>query len=242
VGALLLAARSAAGAAPWPIRLAGVAALVILLLRATVDLNIWRDNISVLTWAGAAVALVATLALFRGVATALWNTWRSGILTEVMRTTLHISTMVFVILLGASVFSMVFRSLGGDAIVHDVLHNLPGGRMAAVLLVMALMFALGFFLDYIEIIFVVVPIVAPVLLTMGVDPVWLGVLISVNLQTSFLTPPFGFALFYLRGVAPPSVTTGDIYWGIVPFVAIQLVGLALLILFPGIGTWLPSVL
>lgn len=242
VGALLLATRNAEGVVPRAVRYAGIAAVVILVLRATVDLNIWRDQVSTLTWIGAGMALVGTAALFWGVAVAVWRTWQSGILTEVMRTTLHISTMVFVILLGASVFSMVFRSLGGEAIVHDVLHGLPGGQLGAVLLVMALMFGLGFFLDYIEIIFVVVPIVAPVLLTMGVDPIWLGVLISVNLQTSFLTPPFGFALFYLRGVAPPSVTTGDIYKGIVPFVAIQVFGLALLIAFPGIGTWLPSLL
>ena len=242
VGALLLAARNADGQAPLAIRMAGLGALMLVILRWNFDLNIWRDDATAQTWAAAGVALVATIALFWGVIVAMARTYRRGILTEVMRTTMNISGMVFIILLGASVFSLVFRSLGGEAIVHDVMHNLPGGPMGAVLAVMALMFVLGFFLDYIEIIFVVVPIVAPVLLTMGVDPVWLGVLISVNLQTSFLTPPFGFALFYLRGVAPVSVTTGDIYKGIIPFVLIQLLALGLLIMFPAIATWLPAML
>ena len=116
------------------------------------------------------------------------------------------------------------------------------GALGAMIVVMALMFVLGFFLDFIEIVFVVVPIVGPVLLQMGLDPVWLGVMIAVNLQTSFLTPPFGFALFYLRGVAPPEVRTMDIYLGIVPFVVIQLTGLAVVAAFPALATWLPGVI
>ncbi|NBB71144.1 MAG: TRAP transporter large permease subunit [Alphaproteobacteria bacterium] len=164
------------------------------------------------------------------------------VLRHVMRSTTKISSMVFVILLGASVFSLVFRGLGGEEIVHDVLSGLPGGALGAMIVVMALMFVLGFFLDFIEIVFVVVPIVGPVLLQMGLDPIWLGVMIAVNLQTSFLTPPFGFALFYLRGVAPPEVKTTDIYLGIAPFVVIQLVGLAVVASFPPLATWLPSVI
>lgn len=164
------------------------------------------------------------------------------IMREVMRQTTRISCMVFVILLGASVFSLVFRGLGGEEIVTDVLSAMPGGAFGAMLVVMALMFFLGFFLDFIEIVFVIVPIVGPILLMMGVDPIWLGVMIAMNLQTSFLTPPFGFALFYLRGVAPPEVTSMDIYRGIVPFVIIQLIGLALLATFPAMATWLPSVI
>jgi tripartite ATP-independent transporter DctM subunit len=167
---------------------------------------------------------------------------RLDVLRQVMRTTTQISSMVFLILLGASVFSLVFRGLGGDRMVEDALHDLPGGPFGAMLAVMALMFVLGFFLDFIEIVFVVVPIVGPVLLAMDIDPIWLGVMMAVNLQTSFLTPPFGFALFYLRGVAPASVSTADIYRGIVPFVLIQLFGLALLALFPGLATWLPKVI
>ena len=164
------------------------------------------------------------------------------VLRHVMRSTTKISSMVFVILLGASVFSLVFRGLGGEEIVHEALGAMPGGALGAMIVVMALMFVLGFFLDFIEIVFVVVPIVGPVLLQMGLDPVWLGVMIAVNLQTSFLTPPFGFALFYLRGVAPPEVKTMDIYLGIAPFVVIQLVGLALVAAFPALATWLPSVI
>jgi len=161
-------------------------------------------------------------------------------LQEVMRTTLSISSMVFLILIGASMFSLVFRGFGGDDAVRSVLSGLPGGAVGAMLVVMLVMFLLGFVLDFIEITFVVVPIVGPILLGMGLDPIWLGIMIAVNLQTSFLTPPFGFALFYLRGVAPPGVTTAQIYRGVIPFVAIQLGALLLLALFPGLVTWLPE--
>lgn len=159
---------------------------------------------------------------------------------EVMRSTLKISSMVFLILIGASVFSLVFRGFNGDDGVRTILESLPGGVIGAVVVVMLVMFLLGFVLDFIEITFVVVPIVGPVLLAMGLDPVWLGIMIAINLQTSFLTPPFGFALFYLRGVAPPEVTTVQIYRGVIPFVAIQLFALLLLSLFPDLVTWLPN--
>jgi len=161
-------------------------------------------------------------------------------LREIMRGTLRISSMVFMILIGASVFSLVFRGYGGDDGVRAVLDGLPGGVFAAVLVVMLVMFLLGFVLDFIEITFVVVPIVGPVLLSMGLDPVWLGIMIAINLQTSFLTPPFGFALFYLRGVAPPEVTTGQIYRGVIPFVGIQIFALLILAAFPDLVTWLPD--
>ncbi|MCH9025886.1 MAG: TRAP transporter large permease subunit [Proteobacteria bacterium] len=163
-----------------------------------------------------------------------------GRLREVMRTTTRISSMVFMILLGASFFSLVFRGFGGDEAVHAVLENLPGGVIGSMLVVMALMFLLGFVLDFIEITFVVVPIVAPILLVMGLDPVWLGVMFAINLQTSFLTPPFGFSLFYLRGVAPDTVSTSAIYRGVIPFVCIQLFALLLLALWPELATWLPA--
>lgn len=161
-------------------------------------------------------------------------------LREIMRSTLRISSMVFLILIGASIFSLVFRGYGGDDGVRALLEALPGGVFSAMLAVMLVMFLLGFVLDFIEITFVVVPIVGPVLLAMGLDPVWLGIMIAINLQTSFLTPPFGFALFYLRGVAPPSVTTAQIYRGAMPFVAIQLLALLLLAAFPALVTWLPE--
>jgi tripartite ATP-independent transporter DctM subunit len=163
-------------------------------------------------------------------------------LREVGETTVLVTTMVFMILVGATLFSLVFRGFGGDDAVHALLDSLPGGVWGALLVVMLVMFLLGFVLDFIEIVFVVVPIVAPVLLLMGVDPIWLGVLMAINLQTSFLTPPFGFALFYLRGVAPPGLTTAHIYRGVVPFIALQLLMLAVLMLWPGLATWLPGVL
>lgn len=163
-------------------------------------------------------------------------------LREVMRGTVRMSSMVFMILIGASVFSLVFRGLGGDDLVHGWLSDVPGGVIGALIAVNLVMFLLGFIIDFVEITYVVVPITAPALLAMGVDPVWLGVLIAMNLQTSFLTPPFGFALFYLRGVAPPEVKTADIYRGVIPFVLIQLFMLVVLVVFPGLATWLPKVL
>lgn len=162
-------------------------------------------------------------------------------LTVVVRSTLKITSMVFMILIGAAVFSLVFRAYGGDELVHALFENIPGGRISALLVVMLVIFLLGFILDFIEITFVVVPIVAPILLVMGFDPIWLGIMIAVNLQTSFLTPPFGFALFYLRGVAPASIKTTTIYRGVIPFIIIQLFLLVLLILFPALVTWLPGI-
>jgi len=181
---------------------------------------------------GAVGALV--LALARG-------QFSSQRLIDVMRSTVRVSSMVFLILIGASIFSLVFRGYGGDHLVQSLLQSLPGGHVAAMFIVMLLMFLLGFVLDFIEITFVVVPIVGPILLSMGIDPVWLGIMIAINLQTSFLTPPFGFALFYLRGVALASVATEDIYRGVMPFVAIQVIALVLLALWPELATWLPEV-
>ncbi len=163
-----------------------------------------------------------------------------GILKEVMQTTTQVSSMVFIILVGASIFSLVFRGYGGDDLVREFLTDLPGGVFGAVLLVMLVIFLLGFFLDFIEITFVVVPIVAPILLSMGLDPIWLGIMIAINLQTSFLTPPFGFALFYLRGVAPASITTMQIYRGVIPFILIQLLALIAIAQWPALATWLPT--
>jgi tripartite ATP-independent transporter DctM subunit len=163
-------------------------------------------------------------------------------LKDVMMTTTKVTSMVFLILIGASIFSLVFRGFGGEELIEELFASLPGGVFTAVLLVMVVIFLLGFILDFIEITFVVVPLVAPVLLAMGVDPIWLGIMIAVNLQTSFLTPPFGFALFYLRGVAPPEVKTSDIYRGVAPFIFIQLLLLACLAIWPNLVTWLPSLL
>jgi tripartite ATP-independent transporter DctM subunit len=163
-------------------------------------------------------------------------------LREVMRQTTVVTSMIFFIFIGAAIFSLVFRGFEGDELVTEFLTDLPGGTVSAVALVMLVMFLLGFILDFIEITFVVVPIVGPVLLSLGLDPVWLGVMIAINLQTSFLTPPFGFSLFYLRGVAPPEVTTPMIYRGVAPFILIQLLMLGALALWPQLATWLPDVI
>jgi tripartite ATP-independent transporter DctM subunit len=163
------------------------------------------------------------------------------VVREAAVATATITSMIFVILFGAAVFSIVFRLMGGDNLVHQFLINMPGGALGATIIVMAIMFVLGFILDTFEIIFIVIPITAPVLLTLGVDPIWLGVAVGVNLQTSFLTPPFGFSLFYLRGVAPARVSTGMIYRGVLPFVILQVAGLAILFAMPALATWLPGI-
>ncbi|UYG01726.1 MULTISPECIES: TRAP transporter large permease [unclassified Halomonas] len=163
-------------------------------------------------------------------------------LKETLYSTAQVTSMVFLILIGAALFSLVFRAYGGEELVTSLFESMPGGVVGATIIVMLVIFLLGFILDFIEITFVVVPIVGPVLLAMGVDPIWFGIMIAVNLQTSFLTPPFGFALFYLRGVTPPSVPTSAIYKGVIPFILLQLGMLLALSLFPGIATWLPSVM
>ena len=168
------------------------------------------------------------------------RTFSIQILRDVMHSTTEVTAMVFMILIGASVFSLVFRGFGGDDLVREFLTDLPGGVFGAVLLVMLVMFLLGFFLDFIEITFVVIPIVAPILLSMDLDPVWLGIMIALNLQTSFLTPPFGFSLFYLRGVAPDTISTQQIYRGVIPFIVIQLVVIGMLAYWPSLATWLPK--
>ena len=182
---------------------------------------------------GATGALL--LALARGALT-------FSVLQDISRSTLYTTSMVFLILIGAAIFSLVFRGFGGDALIESFFEGLGGGANMALLIVMLVMFLLGFILDFIEITFVVVPIVGPVLLSMGFDPIWLGVMIAVNLQTSFLTPPFGFALFYLRGVAPDTVSTRAIYAGVLPFVLIQLLLLVLMWRWPNLVLWLPGVL
>jgi len=161
-------------------------------------------------------------------------------LTAAVQSTTEITAMVFMILLGSSIFSLVFRGFGGDDLVASIFTQMPGGVFGSLLIVMIIIFLLGFILDFIQITFVVVPIVGPVLLAMGVDPLWLGIMIAINLQTSFLTPPFGFALFYLRGVAPDHVPTGAIYRGVIPFIIIQILVLCCLAAFPSLVTALPN--
>jgi tripartite ATP-independent transporter DctM subunit len=242
VGAALLAVRRIDVQARMPVRIAVLSMVILLVLTHFLDLRLGRDEISMVEKLAIGFAMVLAGALTWGVITAFVRLGRAGILADVTRTTLSITAMVFVILIGAALFSLVFRGFGGDDMVHAFLHGLPGGVIGATITVMAVMFVLGFFLDFIEIIYVVVPITAPPLLLLGVDPVWLGVMIAINLQTSFLTPPFGFALFYLRGVAPESVRTQDIYRGIIPFVLIQVAALIVLALFPALAVWLPKLI
>ena len=155
-----------------------------------------------------------------------------GFIKETSQKTAIVSSMIFAILIGASIFSLIFRGIGGDEFIDLIFSSLPGGPYFALIFVLALVFLLGFILDFIEICYVIVPLVAPPLLIMGFDPVWLAILLAINLQTSFLTPPFGFSLFYLRGVADESIKTSEIYKGVIPFIYIQLIVLALVVLFP----------
>lgn len=165
-----------------------------------------------------------------------------SMLREAVRSTTEVTSMVYFILIGATIFSLTFVGLHGDKLVETWLHNLPGGKWGALLVVMIIMFLLGFILDFIEIVFVVVPIVGPILLMLDFDPVWLGIIMAINLQTSFLTPPFGFALFYLRGVAPPELKTTQIYKGVLPFILIQVIMMLILVAWPSLATWLPNLI
>ncbi len=253
IGALLLAGFRLGGRHGW-VMVVGVGCMIGLLWLTTHhDLRTQRQIISDTEWGLIYLAMALTAGLAASILYAVRKTYQARssdgvrILTEVMRTTMLISSMVFVILVGAAMFTLVFRGLGGDELIAEFLHNLPGGTLTALFVVLLAMFILGFFLDFLEIVFIVVPLVAPVLLQMEfngqpMNPVWLGIMMAVVLQTSFLTPPFGFALFYLRGVAPDSIRTLDIYRGVIPFIAIQLLALVVLWLLPGLATWLPELL
>jgi tripartite ATP-independent transporter DctM subunit len=162
------------------------------------------------------------------------------LLFEVARSTLLISAMVFFILICAQVFGLAFRGLGGEGLVQGMFEWVPGGVTGALVFLMLIVFVLGFFLEWIEITYIALPLFLPFFLQAGVDPVWLGILICINLQTSFLTPPFGWSLFFLKGVAPPGVSTMDIYRGAIPFIGLQVVALVLVFMLPGIATWLPD--
>ncbi len=242
IGATLLGGYRLKPERPLPVYLAGLGLIALLVLTATIDIRIGREVTTTTETFGIWAAYLCCALVAWGVAVSLYRVNKMGTLTDVTQSTTKISAMVFGIVIGAQLFSLVFRGFGGDDIVHEFLMSLPGGVFGAMLVVMLIMFLMGFFLDFIEITFVVVPIVAPVLLQMDLNPIWLGIMIAVNLQTSFLTPPFGFALFYMRGVAPDSVSTMQIYRGVIPFVGLQLGTLAILALFPALTTWLPKVI
>ncbi len=237
IGAILLAGLKSKTTPHRWIYGAGLSIPLILILANVFDLRLGSESPSVI---GLTLCAPLILILVIGLAISLYQLFKGGMLADVCRSTMEMSSMIFIILIGATIFSLVFRGLGGDEMVYQFLNDLPGGKFSALLVVMLIMFLLGFFLDFVEITFVVVPIVAPVLLLLDINPIWLGILIALNLQTSFLTPPFGFALFYMRGVAPPEVTTGMIYRGVIPFVGLQILALLLLTLFPALATWLPT--
>ncbi|WP_316860704.1 TRAP transporter large permease subunit [uncultured Cohaesibacter sp.] len=248
IGAILLAGYRLDEKHSISITSAAVALVIALILSEFMDLRIARDQIDTKDMIAIVIAALCVVVLGWGIVTAVVRTYRNGILRTVMEGTTEVTTMVFLILIGASLFSLVFRGLGGEEMIQAALSNIPGGAIGAMIAVMLLMFFLGFFLDFLEIVFVVVPMVAPVLLQMEMpngepmSPIWLGIMMAVNLQTSFLTPPFGFALFYLRGVAPASVKTGQIYRGIIPFVFIQVLALIILWYVPNMATWLPHLI
>ncbi len=241
VGAILLAGLRLDERRGWSIYAAGLCLVAVLALTSFVDLRVTREVIPTGDMIWIVVAGLLCLGVVYGILISLWRVWRAEVLKSVMIGTANVSAMVFVILIGAALFSLVFRGLGGEEMVHEFLTGVPGGVWGAIIVVMLVMFFLGFFLDFIEITFVVVPLIAPVLFRLDVDPIWLGVLIAMNLQTSFLTPPFGFALFYLRGVAPAEIQTLQIYKGVIPFVIIQIAALFILAVYPQLATWLPTV-
>jgi len=238
VGAVLMAAFATAGGRGERIlsALAGLSAFGLVSLR---FLGLGRAALD--TPAGMA-ALAAAGLIGLGVVLAGARLWRGRMLQGALVETIRVSGMVFAIVIAASMLALVFRGLGGDRTVATLMRALPGGEMGALLLVMAVVFVLGFILEAVEIIYIVVPLLGPAVLMGEVSPVWFAVLLAMNLQTSFLTPPFGFALFYFRSVAPRSIATTDIYRGVAPFVALQLLALAILVAWPGLATWLPDLL
>lgn len=256
VGAILLAGQRLGGSNSLPQIAAVIGAMLVVVAVAVFDLRVVRQDWPIGDRIGMAIAAGGLVVFAVGLVVSLWQTWQSRdaengvpVLAQAMRTTTKMTAMVFTIYIGAQVFNLAFRGLGGEQTIHEFFSGLPGGPWMALAAVMLVMFVLGFFLDFLEIVFVVTPIMAPVLFAFNdasgqalFHPVWIAVLMGLNLQTSFLTPPFGFSLFYLRGVAPKEVLTSDIYRGVVPFVLIQILVLALVMAWPGLSTWLPSAL
>ncbi|MAI89660.1 TRAP transporter large permease subunit [Ponticaulis sp.] len=204
------------------------------------DLRMGVETIHPVNMVAIVLTLIASVIFLAGVFAGGDILHQKTQLVSALKSAVEITSMVFLILIGASLFSLVFRGFGGDDLVHDMLAVTPGGKWGALIIAMLVMFLLGFFLDFIEIVFVVVPLVTPPLIIAGFDPVWLGILMALNLQTSFLTPPFGFALFYLRGAAPDELKTLDIWRGALPFIGLQILMILMVATFPALATWLPS--
>lgn len=241
VGAILLAAIRHSKPQHKKLVLIACAALgALALLAGLAPVRLQRGDLDGVDYLIGGVGVVLTLVVLVGLVRAFRTTGQAGILKDAATGTMTVSAMIFGTIIGANVFSLVFRGLGGDARIEEILTLMPGGADGALIFVMLLIFVLGFFLDFVEISVILLPIVAPALILMGHDPVWLSVLIAINLQTSFLTPPFGFSLFYLRGAAPPEVTTGTIYTGVLPFIGLQILGVAAIWMLPGLATALPA--
>lgn len=242
VGALLLAGlRLEPRRRAWPVLLAIAALIATVFIAGSTTVRVQRSDAGATEWALTALIGLLAIAAISGIVIALLRAWRTGVLKDVVASTMSVTAMIFATIIGASIFSLVFRGLGGDARIETFLEMLPGGETGALIFVMLLIFVLGFFLDFVEISVILLPIVAPALILMGHDPIWLAVLIAINLQTSFLTPPFGFSLFYLRGAAPPEISTGQIYAGVAPYIGLQIVGVTIVWFLPAIARWLPAV-
>ncbi|UOA32767.1 C4-dicarboxylate TRAP transporter large permease protein DctM [Sulfitobacter sp. DSM 110093] len=255
IGAILLAGQRLSDRSSLPQLVAVIGAIIVVYFVLNFDLRLAKSTITSGDKINIAIVSLGLIAFTWGSAVSLWRIWLSktadepSVLTSILRASLHMSVMVFAIYIGAQVFNLAFRGLGGEETVNEFFTGLPGGPWIALGSMLLIMFLLGFFLDFLEIVFVVTPIMAPVLFSFsGADgsvlfhPVWIAVVMGLNLQTSFLTPPFGFALFYLRAVAPKEVTTGDIYRGIIPFVVIQIIILAVVLCWSDLATWLPALL
>ena len=227
---------------PKPVIVAGSSIIVLLLLGGLFDLRMGRQEIPALDYLAFAISLPVLAAMIWGICISLLRIYREGVLQEVVQMTARTSSMIFIIMVGAALFTLIFLGFSGDYYITQFLTNLPGGRVGAFILVMLVMFILGFFLDFIQIVFVVVPIVAPVLFLMDINPIWLGVMMAMNLQTSFLTPPMAMSAYYLKGVQSKNVQLMEIFSGIMPFLGIVILAMVLMYIFPGIALWLPDTL
>jgi TRAP-type mannitol/chloroaromatic compound transport system permease large subunit len=241
VGALLLAGARLGKSAP--LMVAGTSAFVSLAVLAGIaPIRLQRSDIGAWDWSIGLVFVLLTLVGLAALFKALHLTVTRNLLKSIVTSTMAITAMIFATILTASIFALVFIGLGGEDRIEWVITTMPGGAMGALIFCMILIFLLGFFLDFVEITVILLPLITPTLILMGHDPIWLSVLIAVNLQTSFLTPPFGFSLFYLRGAAPPEVSTGQIYRGVIPFIGLQAVAMAIIWFFPRIATFLPEMM
>jgi len=219
----------------------GVAALVMLgVLAGLFPVRLQRDDLSTASWILGGGYIVLALLGVLAIAMSLKALMVKRVMRDAVTSTMTMTAMIFATIVAAGIFSLVFVGLGGEERIANILANMPGGATGALVFCLAFVFVLGFFLDFVEISVILLPLIVPPLIVMGHDPIWLGILLAINLQTSFLTPPFGFSLFYLRGAAPAEVTTGHIYAGVAPFIGLQVVAIIIIWLVPGISTWLPD--